>query len=336
MTFTINTSTRDTLEKILKDNSIPYTIKFNRKQNFDIQIHKWGLPPFEDLDFTTENVIFKVDKKLYPKVVDLLKPECKKKNIFMHFNKKVGEKINYNFLFQFKPKYPIYIISLNRYQIERCFTIKHLEMMKVKYRLCVMKNEVKNYRELIDKNDFKYCIEIISISNNYDLGGTPQRNRCWEHSVKLGYSKFWLLDDNIDGYYYFNRLQKIKVDNGIVFTSLEKLIDNVKEKVGIIGHNYWMDVPATTMRNPITVNSKVYSSMLINTEILDKLDIKFRLKYNEDVDLVLQCLKNKIKTISLNVFVANKKSTLSVKGGNTDTIYDNGKKFQDKVDCLLE
>jgi hypothetical protein len=126
------------------------------------------------------------------------------------------------------------------------------------------------------------------------------------------------------------------VDNGIVFTSLEKLIDNVKEKVGIIGHNYHMDVPATTMRNPITVNSKVYSSMLINTEILDKLDIKFRLKYNEDVDLVLQCLKNKIKTISLNVFVANKKSTLSVKGGNTDTIYDNGKKFQDKVDCLLE
>ena len=336
MTFTINTSTQKSLEKILNDNEIPYKITYNKKRYFDDEITKWGLPPFEDLDLTTENVIFKVSKELYDKVRDIIKPEKMSKGVWMHFNKKLDTKIEYKFLMQYKPRYPIYIISLNRYQIDRCYTIKHLEMMNVKYRLCVMTREVENYQKTIKDNKFENCIEIISIDDNNNLGGTPQRMKCWEHSVKLGYDKFWLLDDNIDGYYYYNRLQKIKIHNGIVFTALENFIDNVKEKVGIIGHNYAMDNPCTTMRNPFQINSKVYSSMLINTKILDEVNIKFRLKYNEDVDLVMQCLNNKIKTISLNIFLSNKKATLSVKGGNTDTIYDNGKKFQDKVDCLLE
>jgi hypothetical protein len=39
----------------------------------------------------------------------------------------------------------------------------------------------------------------------------------------------------------------------------------------------------------IQINTKNYSSCLINTKLLG--DIRFRLKYNEDVDLTLQILK---------------------------------------------
>lgn len=334
-TFTINTSTPDKLKVILEEQNIKYTITLNKKKNFIKEISKWNLPPFEDLDLTTKNVVFKVDVKHYDLLLGLLKPEKTQKNKWIHYNKLLPEKLDYEFMIEHQPKYPVYIISLSRYQKERCYTIKHLEKMNVKYRLCVMTREVDDYKKSLVSNNFINCVEIINIDDNMGLGGTPQRMKCWEHSKELGYSKFWLLDDNIDGYYYYNRLRKIKVHSGIVFTSLENFIDNVKEPVGLIGHNYNMDNPATTMRNPYQVNSKVYSSMLINTELLDKYNIKFTLKYNEDVDLCMECLKNDIRTISVNIFLSNKKSTLSVKGGNTDTIYANGKKFQDKVDCLL-
>lgn len=334
-TFTINTSTAETLYEILMANKIPYTITTNKKKDYSKETTRWNLPPFEDLDITTKNVIFKVDVTFYDTVLNLINPEKTSKNIWMHFNKVLPPKLDYTFSIEHQPKYPIYIISLNRYQKERCFTIKHLEKMNVKYRLCIMTRELENYRQSLINNNFINCLEIITIDDNMGLGGTPQRMKCWQHSKELGFNKFWLLDDNIDGYFYYNRLKKVKVDSGIVFTSLENFIDNIKEPVGIAGHNYNMDNPATTMRNPFQVNSKVYSSMLINTELLDKFNIKFTLKYNEDVDLCMECLKNGLKTIAINIFVSNKKATLSVKGGNTDTIYDNGNKFQDKVDCLL-
>lgn len=334
--FYIHTSSISKVEHILKENNISFKVNKNKKKNFQSTLLKWNLPPFEDVDITEKNVKISVDKSLYEKVVELLKPEKTFKNKWIHYNKIPFEKIKYDLSINFFPKYPIYIISLNRFQLNRCFTIKTLEKMNVKYRLCVMTREVGDYRKTLDDNSFTNCVDIISVDDNFGLGGTPQRNKCWEHSKSLGFSKFWLLDDNIDGYYYFNLMNKVRFENGLVFQSLENLIDNVKEPVGIIGHCYFFDVRKDKIRPPIQLNTKVYSSMLINTELLDKHNIKFLLKYNEDVDLVLQCLKNKLNSISCNIFLCNKLPTLFVKGGNTDTIYDNGKKFQDKLDCLIE
>lgn len=334
-TFTINTSKSNELKEIFTEHKIAFTITKNKKKDFSKVMSRWNLPPFEDLDLTTENQVFKVEKTHYNNICKILQPEKKSKDKWVHYKKKYVDKIQYEFSIEHKPKYPVYVISLNRFQIDRCFTIKHLENMNVKYRLCVMTREINNYKKTVDDYNFTNCIEIISIDDNFDMGGTPQRMKCWAHSKELGYCKFWLLDDNIDGYYYYNRLQKVKINNGLVFTSLENFIDNIKEPVGLIGHNYLMDNPSTTMRNPFQVNTKVYSSMLINRELLDKYDVKFTLKYNEDVDLCMECLFNNIKTVSVNYFLSNKKATLSVKGGNTDTIYDNGKKFKDKVDCLI-
>jgi hypothetical protein len=60
--------------------------------------------------------------------------------------------------------------------------------------------------------------------------------------------------------------------------------------------------------------------MLIN----NKIKYRWRLKYNEDVDLCLQVLNDKWCTILLNVFLINKTSTVTkMKGGNQTELYKN-------------
>ena len=47
-------------------------------------------------------------------------------------------------------------------------------------------------------------------------------------------------------------------------------------------------------------------------------------KYNEDSDLAIRVLKKGYCTILFNAFLQDKQSTMTMKGGNTDSIYDNG------------
>ena len=116
------------------------------------------------------------------------------------------------------------------------------------------------------------------------------------------------------------------------------MINNCIENIGIISHNYNHDTPKHQLLMPYYINCRNYSSLLINSKLLNNYDIKWRLKYNEDVDLTIQCITKGIKTISTNFFLSGKKPTKTCKGGNTDTIYNNLKntddKFKDKFDCL--
>ena len=60
--------------------------------------------------------------------------------------------------------------------------------------------------------------------------------------------------------------------------------------------------------------------MLIRTS----LPFRWRLKYNEDIDLCLQVLHNLGKTSSCIYYMTNKTSTVAkMKGGNQDELYKN-------------
>jgi hypothetical protein len=108
--------------------------------------------------------------------------------------------------------------------------------------------------------------------------------------------------------------------------------------LGIISHFYSFDFRANDLRNPLQVNTKNYSSSLIDTEVCG--DIRFRLQYNEDIDFTFQVLERGIKTIGLNIFLAGKKATKTIKGGNTDSIYkdqlEKDDKMSDKFNCLYD
>jgi hypothetical protein len=215
-----------------------------------------------------------------------------------------------------------------------------LEKMKVPYRLCIQKQELELYRKTLQKYNCQYCLEIIYIETGYLQGGTPQRNKCWEHSRDVLHSSMhWILDDNIDGYYWFLKRQKSRIDSGVVFKNVEDVMENINEPIGLGGHSYTSKTPSTTMRVPFTVNNKVFSSILINHTILDTLAIKWRLKYNEDIDLALQTLSKGLNTICYELFLCGKEETKgkNKEGGNIE-IYDNYSNtgFQMKVDMLLE
>ena len=240
-------------------------------------------------------------------------------------------------------KFPIYIVSYGRYDDDVFYkgTCMTLEKMKVRYYLCVVEWEVEKYEETLKRNKCQYCVDVIFVKTNEGMGSTPQRNKCWEHA-KMMYPpvhRHWVLDDNIDGYFYYNRRKELRLDNGAVFRQLEDFAENVEEPIALISHNYFGDTPATTMRQPFKINCKNFSSILINHRLLDEHNIKWRLPYNEDIDLGLQVLeKGGLYTVGFDIFLAGKNSTKNNKKGGNKEIYKNysHEGFQKKLDCLME
>jgi hypothetical protein len=69
--------------------------------------------------------------------------------------------------------------------------------------------------------------------------------------------------------------------------------------------------------NAVIFNTRIYSCILVNNAI----PYRWRGRYNEDTDLSLRALKDGWCTIEFNAFLADKQGTLSMKGGNTDELY---------------
>ena len=102
------------------------------------------------------------------------------------------------------PKYPVYIISKGRW--ERRQTAKAMEVMKIPYHIVVEPQEYENYAAVIDKSKI-----IVLPFSNLGQGSIPARNWVWEHAIKTGAERHWILDDNMDSFYRVNRNMKLIV-----------------------------------------------------------------------------------------------------------------------------
>lgn len=207
--------------------------------------------------------------------------------------------------------YPVYIISKGRF--ENPLTAKYLLKENIPFKIAVEPQEYDSYCKTIGS---QYVSKLPF--SNLGLGSFPARNWCWEDSIRRGFKKHFLFDDNIMGFY--------RLDNGIRTncSSLEALISlqNLSDafiNAPICGYNYSMFITKET-KKAFTINNHVYSGMLIENSI----PYRWRMKYNEDVDLCLQVLHNKLCTILLNVYSIKKVSTTSkMKGGNQTELYQN-------------
>jgi len=210
-----------------------------------------------------------------------------------------------------KIKYPIYIVSKGRW--ENPLTAKFLLKENIPFKMVVEPQEYDSYLTTIPKNN------LLQLPfSNLGLGSYPARNFCWEHSLLNGHKKHFLFDDNIYGFRRLNRGQRPRCPAIDALVCLQDFTERF-EHVAISGYNYSYFVTKTTAK-PFTINTHVYSGMLINNEI----PFRWRLKYNEDVDLCLQALHNKWSTILLNVFLIEKVSTtVKMKGGNQTELYKN-------------
>jgi len=212
-----------------------------------------------------------------------------------------------------KPLYPIYIISKGRY--EKTLTADIFEASGLDYLIAVEPQEYDLYCAKLGKK------RILKLPfSNLGLGSYPARNFCWEHSIQRGFKYHYLFDDNIQYWSKWIDGKRRKIDDVTsAFLYLEQYV--VKNKIDIGGFeepNFVVKPP----KKPFKINCHVYSAMLIKND----LPYRWRLKYNEDVDLCLQVLHNGGTTASCVYYMADKVSTAAkMKGGNQTELYQGNK-----------
>lgn len=208
-------------------------------------------------------------------------------------------------------KYPVYIVSKGRWK--NPITAKYFMRENIPFMVAVEPQEYKNYCDAIGE-----CHVLKLPFENLGVGSYPARNYCWEHSLENGFDKHFLFDDNIRGFDRLNHGKRVRCETLPALITLQTFVERYKN-VAISGFNYDGFVTRET-KKPFTFNTHVYSGMLINNHI----PFRWRLKYNEDVDLCLQALHEGWSTILLNVYLINKTSTTAkMKGGNQDELYKN-------------
>lgn len=98
------------------------------------------------------------------------------------------------------PKYPIYVISKGR--AESRLTSKTLERMNTPYRMVIEAQEYDAYSAVIDPKKILVLPDGFREDPRYAIkdeagqigGGIPARNWVWEHSIKEGHKRHWILN----------------------------------------------------------------------------------------------------------------------------------------------
>jgi len=206
-------------------------------------------------------------------------------------------------------KYPVFIISKGR--AYNPITARIFDKAGIDYLIAIEPQEKDEYEKAVGA----YRLLVLPFSN-LGLGSYPARNYCWEYAKNQGYTRHWLFDDNIQCFMKWVNGKRKKWDN---IEQALLYVESIANKTGadILGFeepNFVRKIP----KRPYKVNCHVYSAMLIKNSI----PYRWRLKYNEDVDLCLQVLHNGGTTISCVYYMADKVSTaMKMKGGNQDELY---------------
>jgi hypothetical protein len=183
--------------------------------------------------------------------------------------------------------------------------------MKVPYHIVVEPQEFDNYAAVIDPK------KIFTLPfSNLGQGSIPARNWVWEHSLSIGAARHWILDDNINGFCRMNHNLRVPATTGAIFKAAEDFVDRY-ENVALAGFQYRFFAAHRTKWEPFFLNRRIYSCTLIKNDI----PYRWRGRYNEDTDISLRVLKDGWVTVLFYAFLANKAATMSMKGGNTEDLY---------------
>lgn len=211
-------------------------------------------------------------------------------------------------------KHPVYIISKGR--ANRCLFARYLHSEDVEFRVAVEPQEYDDYAANLPS---KYLLKLDF--SNLGMGSTPARNACWDDAIKRGFEKHFIFDDNIYRFIKMERGLRRKSEKRIALESLYVLqaFQERYKNLPLAGYNY-SSFAGTWTQKPFYLNTHVYSGMLIENSC----PFRWRLKYNEDVDLNLQILHAGKCTVLLNMYLIQKVSTTAkMPGGNQTELYKN-------------
>jgi hypothetical protein len=222
------------------------------------------------------------------------------------------------------PKFPIYIPSKGRHQYMT--TSRHLTAMGVRHFIVVEPFEFDAYRAAARGLLADVIPLDMSYKEKYDLcdglglskstGSGPARNFIWDHSVADGNDWHWIMDDNICGFFRFNRNLKVPCKAASLWDAMEDFVLRY-ENVAMAGPNYFMFVARKTLLPPFVTNTRIYSCNLIRNDV----PFRWRGRYNEDVIMSLDMLKAGWGTIQFNAFLQCKMTTQTMGGGNSTEFY---------------
>jgi hypothetical protein len=217
------------------------------------------------------------------------------------------------------PKYPIYVISKGRW--ESRLTVKALIARNTPYHIVIEPQEYKMYASVIDKS------HILTLPfSNLGEGSIPARNWVFEHSKENGHARHWILDDNIREFFRLTNNMKYRTNSGATFRACEDFVDRYTN-VALAGMQYAKFASRRHKYPPFILNTRIYSCILINNNIR----YRWRGRYNEDTDLSIRVLKDDWCTVLFYAFLADKVTTMTMKGGNTKELY----KQDDETDGRL-
>jgi hypothetical protein len=224
-----------------------------------------------------------------------------------------------------QPQFPLYIPTKGRY--EYMITPKSLDRMGVPYKMVVEEQEYTKYLNAVNGDKSKVLVLDMAYKRNYELcddlglskstGPGPARNFAWDHALANGHKWHWVMDDNIKGFYRFNRNREILVRSPVFWKCMEDFVLRYKN-VGMAGPNYCMFVTRRTPGPPFVMNTRIYSCNLIRNDV----SFRWRGRYNEDTILSLDMLTHDLCTVQFNAFLQFKLVTQLVRGGNSGEFYD--------------
>jgi hypothetical protein len=203
------------------------------------------------------------------------------------------------------PRYPIYVPSKGRSHNPK--TARFLMDDGVPFRMVVEPPERDLYQAIVGPD------RILELDR---VGGGLLYARNWikDHATREGHKRHWQLDDNMGGTMRAYRGHRLPCDSGPALRAAEDFVDRYTN-VAVAGLNY--DTFVTRVVPPFVRNVHVYSCSLV----LNSIPHRWRLAYNDDTDLCLQVLADGWCTILFNAFSVKKARTMTVKGGNTDHLY---------------
>lgn len=223
------------------------------------------------------------------------------------------------------PNYPIYIPSKGRWS--RPLTANRLDAMNVPFRLVVEPTEAKEYVALFGESRV-----LVLPFHDLGQGSIPARNWIWDHANSEGHARHWIIDDNITRFYRLNHNRRIPVSTGTIFKCAEDFTDRY-ENIAFSGLNNIAFAPDREPNiAPYALNTRIYSMTLIRND----LPYRWRGRYNEDTDICLRALKDGWVTVQFNAFLGDKATTMTMGGGNTDTVYNTGDHRREFAESLKE
>lgn len=219
-------------------------------------------------------------------------------------------------------RYPVYIVSKSRWS--NPLTHKALTAMGIPHSIIVESHELEEYRKHTTAPLLELPVRYLdeydtcdNLGNTKSKGPGAARNFAMDHSISLGTTRHWVMDDNLDAFHYLNRNEKFEVECDATIRAMEDFVDRY-ENIVLAGPNYYSFAKKTDAVPAFVKNTRIYSCLLIDNTA----GFRWRGRYNEDTDLSLRVLKAGLCTLQFNAFLTGKVTTQRMKGGNTDEFYE--------------